>query len=91
MDKIKFPTDIKSVKLFEKNKHLNKRINIYSWERVNMLTDSIFPIHISKTKALHTIKLFFHDNHYYYSVSVWLLIYALLRILNDHKLFWQTF
>ena len=47
------------------NKHLNIRINVYSWESIGLFQSSIVPIYISKLKAKNTIKLLLHDNHYW--------------------------
>ena len=63
---ITFPVDIKSIKKFElNNKHLNIRINVYSWESIGLFQSSVVPIYISKLKAENTIKLLLHDNHYW--------------------------
>jgi len=41
-----FPTEIKSIKKFEKNnRHLDIRINVYSWEKIGMFQSSIVPIY----------------------------------------------
>ncbi len=67
LDGIEMPMKLKNISKFEtKNKHLNLRINVYSWETIDLLTQALVPILISKRKSQYTVNLLLYNNHFYY-------------------------
>ena len=66
-DGIEMPMKLKNIGKFEtKNKHLNIRINVYSWETIDLFTQALVPILISKRKSQFTINLLLYQNHFYF-------------------------
>lgn len=64
---ISFPISLKDIKKFEtNNKHLDIRVNVYGIEKLTRFKSGIIPLYISKKKSIHTLKLLFYNDHFYY-------------------------
>ena len=67
LEGIEMPMKLKNICKFEtKNKHLNLRINVYSWETIDLCTQALVPILISKRKSKSTVNLLLYQDHFYY-------------------------